>query len=119
MRINPDEPGGPMQCRIRAGCLQSPSEDSEPEWLLPPNDVARIGTGVDELHAPVRALYEPLGFIPYPTVEYARTLRSEPGQCLIATARPRMCTSGRVRLRTARQDVAATAIEPPMLAARR
>jgi ribosomal protein S18 acetylase RimI-like enzyme len=36
--------------------------------------VVHIGTGGDEFHAPARALYESLGFIPYPTVDYARTL---------------------------------------------
>lgn len=36
--------------------------------------VVHIGTGGDEFHAPARALYESLGFVPYPTVDYARTL---------------------------------------------
>lgn len=36
--------------------------------------VVHIGTGGDAFHAPARALYESLGFIPYPTVDYARTL---------------------------------------------
>ncbi len=36
--------------------------------------VVHIGTGGDEFHAPARALYESLGFIPYPTIDYARTL---------------------------------------------
>lgn len=36
--------------------------------------VVHIGTGGDEFHAPARALYESLGFIPYPTVDYARAL---------------------------------------------
>ncbi|MDP4332088.1 GNAT family N-acetyltransferase [Curtobacterium sp. A7_M15] len=36
--------------------------------------VAHVGTGGDEFHAPARALHEALGFIPYPTVDYARTL---------------------------------------------
>ena len=35
--------------------------------------VVHIGTGGDEFHAPARALYESLGFIAYPTVDYART----------------------------------------------
>ncbi|MHA7275962.1 GNAT family N-acetyltransferase [Arthrobacter sp. Hz1] len=33
--------------------------------------VVHIGTGGDAFHAPARALYESLGFIPYPTVDYA------------------------------------------------
>jgi ribosomal protein S18 acetylase RimI-like enzyme len=36
--------------------------------------VVHIGTGGDDFHAPARALYESLGFIPYPTVDYARAL---------------------------------------------
>jgi ribosomal protein S18 acetylase RimI-like enzyme len=36
--------------------------------------VVHIGTGGDEFHAPARALYESLGFVPYPTVDYARTI---------------------------------------------
>lgn len=36
--------------------------------------VVHIGTGGDEFHAPARALYESLSFIPYPTVDYARSL---------------------------------------------
>lgn len=36
--------------------------------------VVHIGTGGDEFHAPARALYKSLGFIPYPTADYARTL---------------------------------------------
>ncbi len=36
--------------------------------------VVHIGTGGDAFHAPARALYESLGFIPYPTVDYARAL---------------------------------------------
>lgn len=36
--------------------------------------VVHIGTGGDAFHAPTRALYESLGFIPYPTVDYARTI---------------------------------------------
>lgn len=36
--------------------------------------VVHIGTGGDEFHAPARALYESLGFVPYPTVDYARSL---------------------------------------------
>ncbi|SDR03654.1 Acetyltransferase (GNAT) family protein [Curtobacterium sp. UNCCL20] len=36
--------------------------------------VVHIGTGGDEFHAPARALYESLGFVPYPTVDYARAL---------------------------------------------
>lgn len=36
--------------------------------------VVHIGTGGDDFHAPARALYESLGFIPYPTVDYARVI---------------------------------------------
>jgi ribosomal protein S18 acetylase RimI-like enzyme len=36
--------------------------------------VVHIGTGGDDFHAPARALYESLGFTPYPTVDYARAL---------------------------------------------
>jgi ribosomal protein S18 acetylase RimI-like enzyme len=36
--------------------------------------VVHIGTGGDAFHAPARALYESLGFIPYPTVDYARAI---------------------------------------------
>jgi len=36
--------------------------------------VVHVGTGGDAFHAPARALYESLGFIPYPTVDYARTI---------------------------------------------
>jgi ribosomal protein S18 acetylase RimI-like enzyme len=36
--------------------------------------VVHIGTGGDAFHAPARALYESLGFTPYPTVDYARAL---------------------------------------------
>ncbi len=36
--------------------------------------VVHIGTGGDAFHAPARALYESLGFIPYPTVDYARSV---------------------------------------------
>ena len=36
--------------------------------------VVHIGTGGDAFHSPARALYESLGFIPYPTVDYARAL---------------------------------------------
>jgi hypothetical protein len=36
--------------------------------------VVQIGPGCDELHAPARALYEFLGFIQYPTIDYARML---------------------------------------------
>jgi hypothetical protein len=35
--------------------------------------VVHVGTGGDEFHAPARALSESLGFIPYPTVDYARS----------------------------------------------
>ncbi|MFJ2979808.1 GNAT family N-acetyltransferase [Curtobacterium sp. NPDC087082] len=37
-------------------------------------EVVHIGTGGDAFHAAARALYESLGFTPYPTVDYARTL---------------------------------------------
>jgi ribosomal protein S18 acetylase RimI-like enzyme len=40
--------------------------------------VVHIGTGGDAFHAPARALYESLGFIPYPTVDYARAI--QPGR---------------------------------------
>ncbi|MEK6311749.1 MAG: GNAT family N-acetyltransferase, partial [Curtobacterium sp.] len=36
--------------------------------------VVHIGTGGDPFHAPARALYESLGFVGYPTVDYARAL---------------------------------------------
>ncbi|WIB70216.1 GNAT family N-acetyltransferase [Curtobacterium sp. MCBD17_026] len=36
--------------------------------------VVHVETDGDEFHAPARALNEFLGFIPYPTVDYARTL---------------------------------------------
>lgn len=36
--------------------------------------VVHIGTGGDAFHAPARALYESLGFVAYPTVDYARAL---------------------------------------------
>ncbi|MGL3200281.1 MULTISPECIES: GNAT family N-acetyltransferase [Curtobacterium] len=36
--------------------------------------VVHIGTGGDPFHAPARALYESLGFVAYPTVDYARAL---------------------------------------------
>ncbi len=36
--------------------------------------VVHVGTGGDEFHAPARRLYESLGFIPYPTVDYARSI---------------------------------------------
>lgn len=36
--------------------------------------VVHIGTGGDAFHASARALYESLGFTPYPTVDYARAL---------------------------------------------
>nr|WP_268239209.1 GNAT family N-acetyltransferase [Microlunatus endophyticus] len=36
--------------------------------------VVHIGTGGDTFHAPARVLYESLGFIGHPTVDYARAL---------------------------------------------
>ncbi|MFJ4297580.1 GNAT family N-acetyltransferase [Curtobacterium sp. NPDC089689] len=36
--------------------------------------VVHIGTGGDAFHAPARALYESLGFVAYPTIDYARAL---------------------------------------------
>nr|WP_277927281.1 GNAT family N-acetyltransferase [Curtobacterium sp. DN_7.5] len=36
--------------------------------------VVHIGTGGDAFHASARALYESLGFVGYPTVDYARAL---------------------------------------------
>jgi hypothetical protein len=36
--------------------------------------VVSIGTGGDDFHAPARALYESLGFTPFPTVNYTRAL---------------------------------------------
>lgn len=36
--------------------------------------VVHVGTGGDAFHAPARALYESLGFDPYPGVDYARAI---------------------------------------------
>ncbi len=37
-------------------------------------EVVEIGTGGDSFHAPARALYERLGFVPLPVVAYYRQL---------------------------------------------
>ena len=37
-------------------------------------EVVEIGTGGDPFHAPARALYEALGFIPIPTAAYLRAI---------------------------------------------
>lgn len=37
-------------------------------------EVVSIGTGGDAFHAPARALYESLGFTPFPTVSYTRAV---------------------------------------------
>lgn len=36
--------------------------------------VVSIGTGGDDFHAPARALYESLGFTPFPSVNYTKAL---------------------------------------------
>ncbi|GAA4411569.1 hypothetical protein GCM10023148_04310 [Actinokineospora soli] len=36
--------------------------------------VVSIGTGGDDFHAPARALYESLGFTPFPTVSYTKEI---------------------------------------------
>jgi hypothetical protein len=33
-----------------------------------------IGTGGDDFHAPARALYEELGFTPFPNVNYTKAI---------------------------------------------
>ncbi|MFI5611854.1 GNAT family N-acetyltransferase [Amycolatopsis sp. NPDC051903] len=38
-------------------------------------DVVSIGTGGDDFHAPARALYEALGFTPFPVVSYTKAVR--------------------------------------------
>lgn len=39
-----------------------------------------IGTGGDAFHAPARALYEALGFTPFPLVSYTKAVReTQPG----------------------------------------
>ncbi|WP_239155146.1 N-acetyltransferase [Amycolatopsis sp. FDAARGOS 1241] len=43
-------------------------------------DVVSIGTGGDAFHAPARALYEALGFTPFPLVSYTKAVReTQPG----------------------------------------
>jgi hypothetical protein len=37
-------------------------------------EVASIGTGGDDFHAPARALYESLGFTPFPAVNYTKAI---------------------------------------------
>lgn len=37
-------------------------------------EVVSIGTGGDDFHAPARALYESLGFTPFPTVGYTKAI---------------------------------------------
>ena len=39
-------------------------------------EVVTIGTGGDPFHAPARALYESLGFTPFPNVLYAKAVRA-------------------------------------------
>lgn len=61
--------------------------------------VVHIGTGGGGFHAPARALYESLGFIALPTVDYARVLQRSASAARVAspasvsgnTARPAPC----------------------------